>query len=82
MGTRYNRLGEAVLTCNYNLCFEQSKKNINNFYLKILIFYNLKKSLYIIWARFRNVMIIRTTYYMYVTDDMDFNANASVIFFT
>ena len=24
VGTRYNRLGEAVLTCTYNQCFEQT----------------------------------------------------------
>ena len=29
MGTRKNRLGEAVLTCTHNLCFEQKNKKKN-----------------------------------------------------
>ena len=28
MGTRKNRLGEAVLTCTHNVCFEQHHKII------------------------------------------------------
>ena len=39
MGTRQNRLGEAVLTCTHNLCFEENTKH---FILKIFIFYNFK----------------------------------------
>ena len=33
---------EAVLTCTYNLCFEQNKNNITIFRLKIIIFTALK----------------------------------------
>ena len=33
---------EAVLTCTHNLWFEQNKKTIKNFLLKISIFYNFK----------------------------------------
>ena len=35
-------LGEAVLTCTYNLCFGQIKKNIKNFQLKIFNVLKLK----------------------------------------
>ena len=31
MGTRYNRLAEAVLTSTHNLCFEQKYENYQNF---------------------------------------------------
>ena len=31
MGTRENRLGEAVLTSTHNLCFEQKYENYQNF---------------------------------------------------
>ena len=31
MGTRYNRLGEAVLTSTHNLCFEQKLEKYQNF---------------------------------------------------
>ena len=31
MGTRWNRLGEAVLTSTHNLCFEQKYENIRIF---------------------------------------------------
>ena len=41
-----NRLGEAVLTCTHNLCFEQNKKYIKIFPLKTFNFYNLGKSVY------------------------------------
>ena len=52
MGTRENRLGEAVLTCTHNLCFEQKYQNnsAENFQ-----FLKLKKSLVFAWASFRNV---------------------------
>ena len=38
MGTRKNRLGEAVLTSTHNLCFEQKYEKYQNFYLKIFLF--------------------------------------------
>ena len=52
MGTRYNRLTEAVLTCTHNLCFEEKYKKFSD---KKLQFLKLKNSLYIAWACFRNV---------------------------
>ena len=43
MGTRYNRLTEAVLTCTHNLCFEQNMKLIKKkIELKIVIFTAVK----------------------------------------
>ena len=43
LGTRYNRLTEAVLTCTHNLCLRAKiKKNITIFYLKIIIFAVMK----------------------------------------
>ena len=38
MGTRQNRLVEAVLTSTHNLCFEQKYEKYQNFYLKIFLF--------------------------------------------
>ena len=51
-------MGEAVLTCTHNVCFEQKikkKKKKKNYQLKISIL-KLKKSLFIAWASFRNEM--------------------------
>ena len=56
MGTRYNRLNEAVLTCTHNICFEQKYENSKKNQLKIAIFYSREKLLYIAWACFRNEM--------------------------
>ena len=43
MGTRYNRLIEAVLTCTHNQCFEQKQeKYLKKNYLKINIFSAVK----------------------------------------
>ena len=39
VGTRYNRLTEAVLMSTHNLCFEQIYKKYQNFYLKTLSFW-------------------------------------------
>ena len=44
MGTRYNRLAEAVLTGTHNLCFGQEYKNYQS--LKVLIFLVVKFSIY------------------------------------
>ena len=49
MGTR-----EAVLTCIHNLCFEQIKKNITIFHMKIIIFFSDEISQYIAWTCLRN----------------------------
>ena len=38
VGTRYNRLGGAVLTSTHNLCFEQKYENIRIFHRKVFIF--------------------------------------------
>ena len=53
------------IDCGYSLepprCFyvlSKNKKNINIFSMKFFNFIQLKKSLYIVWASFRNVKII------------------------
>ena len=46
MGTRKNRLAEAVLTSTHNLCFEQDNENCRNFYLKTQ-FLEVKFSIYL-----------------------------------
>ena len=55
MGTRTNRLNEAVLTCTHNLCFEQKSEKVKNS-TENCHFYSREKSLYIAWACFRNVL--------------------------
>ena len=47
MGTRQNRLDEAVLTSTNNLCFEQKFENYKNFYLKTFSFLVVKISIYL-----------------------------------
>ena len=42
MGTRYNRLSEAVLTCTHNLCFEQKYEKSKKLSPKIVIFTAVK----------------------------------------
>ena len=42
MGTRLNRLIEAVLTCTHNICFEQKYENSKKNQLKIVIFTAVK----------------------------------------
>ena len=54
MGTRLNRLTEAVLRCTHNICFEQKYEKDKIFQLKIVIFFSREKSLYIAWTCFRN----------------------------
>ena len=56
MGTRWNRLNEAVLTCTHNLCFEQKHENSQTISTENCHFYSGEKSLYIAWACFRNVV--------------------------
>ena len=57
MGTRYNRLAEAVLTSTHYLCFEQKYEQYQNVYLKIFFFFFLlvKFSVYLKKLCFRNV---------------------------
>ena len=52
MGTRQNRLNEAVLTCTYNICFEQKYENSQTISTENCYFYSSEKSLYIAWACF------------------------------
>ena len=42
MGTRYNRLSEAVITSTHDLCFDKNKKNVIFFHLKNTIFTAVK----------------------------------------
>ena len=43
MGTRWNSLTEAVLTCTHDLCFRAKIRKISQFlYLKIIIFTAVK----------------------------------------
>ena len=54
MGTRQNRLIEAVLTCTHNICFGQKYENSQKNSTENCHFYGREKSLYIAWACFRN----------------------------
>ena len=47
MGTRLNRLNEAVQTSNHNICFEQKYEKFQNFYLKKFHFLDVKFSIYL-----------------------------------
>ena len=47
MGTRLNRLGEAVLTSTHNLCFEQKYENYRNFSSESFQFLVVKFSIYL-----------------------------------
>ena len=47
MGTRSNRLVEAVLTSTHNLCFEQKYEKYQSFYLKNFSFLEVKFSIYL-----------------------------------
>ena len=61
-------LGEAVLTCTHNQCFEQVNKNTKIVSMKFSIFAFETISIYIAWASFRNMCPIFPLYLMtYVT---------------
>ena len=47
MGTRYNRLAEAVLTSTHNLCFEQKYEKILEFLSENFQFLVVKFSVYL-----------------------------------
>ena len=47
MGTRYNRLAEAVLTSTHNLCFEQKYEKYQNFLSENFQFLVVKFSIYL-----------------------------------
>ena len=55
MGTCYNCLGKAVLTCTHNQCFEQPYWKYQNLSREDFHFYNQKIFLYIAWVCFHNV---------------------------
>ena len=57
MGTRLNRLAEAVLTCTHNQCFEQNKEKHHNFSSENYRFYSCEKSQYITFFRNGNSWI-------------------------
>ena len=54
MGTRRNRLSEAVLTCTNNICFEQNMKIVKKIKLKIVIFTAVTNAVYCVGVFFRN----------------------------
>ena len=47
MGTRYNRLTEAVLTSTHNLCFEQKYEKYQSFLSENFQFLEVKLSIYL-----------------------------------
>ena len=47
MGTRKNRLGEAVLTNTHNLCFEQQYEKVPEFFIRKLSVFGGKFSIYL-----------------------------------
>ena len=47
MGTRENRLAEAVLTSTHNLCLEKKYEKCRIFYWKIFLFLVVKFSIYL-----------------------------------
>ena len=47
MGTRYNRLDEAVLTSTHNLCFEQKYEKYKDFLSENFHFLVVKFSVYL-----------------------------------
>ena len=70
MGTRKNRLNEAVLTCTHNICFEQKYENIKKNQLKIVIFTSVKYRC-ILHGR---VFIMSSEMYVYMSFDKFSNA--------
>ena len=54
MGTRYNRLSEAVITCTHNLCFELNYENSKKKSTEKCHFYSRGISMYIAWECLRN----------------------------
>ena len=54
MGTRWDRLTEAVLTCTHNLCFEQKYENTHKISTENCHFYSCEILQYIAWTCFRN----------------------------
>ena len=76
MGTRSNRLVEAVLTSNHNLCFEQKYETISEFLPENFHFLVVKFSVYL--NRHVFIMIRHLTkFYFLVTDS---NLSACLIY--
>ena len=69
MGTRLNRLNEAVQTSTQNLCFEQKYEKYQNFYLKNFHFLDVKFSIYLNRRVF--IMISFATLYHTFTVQLD-----------
>ena len=65
MGTRYNRLDDAVLTGTHNLWFEQKYEEYQNFYLKIFILFVVKFSIYLNRHVFVMILFILFIYTMF-----------------
>ena len=57
MGTRSNRLGEAVLTSTHNLCFEQKYEKYQHFLSENFQFLVMKFSIYLD----RRVFVMQTS---------------------
>ena len=55
MGTRWNRLVEAVLTSTHNLCFEQKYEKYHSFLSENFQFLEVKFSIYL--NRYVSVML-------------------------
>ena len=53
MGDRSNRIGEEVLTCTHNQCFEQNYLKYQIFSIEIFKLLQMK-NIHIAWASFRN----------------------------
>ena len=73
MGTRKNRLGEAVLTNTHNLCFEQKCEKYQRFLSENFQFLEVKLSIYLnrrvfvmenktVHSPMRNSLCIRVAY--------------------
>ena len=71
MGTRLNRLGEAVLTSTHNLCFEQKYENYQNFssenfhFLVVKISVYLKRHVFVMVA-YNFVLNLNAIYALYI----------------
>ena len=68
MGTRKNRLAEAVLTSTHNLCFEQKCENIDFFLSESFSFLVVKFSIYFnrrVFVMTRLPRLIRTRFFFF-----------------
>ena len=69
MGTRQNRLNEAVLTCTLNICFEQKYENSHKIQLKIVIFTAVKIRC-ILYGR---VFVMYIIFFMLISTEYEIN---------